>query len=96
MSELESLCLHLGEKSFTLHIHEVDGYPGGLRRVEPCIGTRHGVVEGLVVTGIAVQSLGQDKHREVAAGVGRVQRVAHLLVPWVRDIAILELRLAQG
>ena len=96
MSELESLCLHLGEKSFTLQIHEIDGYPRGLRRAEPCIGTRQGIIEGLIVTSLVVPSLGQDKHREVAAGVGCAQRVTHLLVPWVCDVAILELCLAQG
>ena len=95
MSELESLYLHLGEKSFTLHIHEINRDARGPRRVEPCTGTRQGILKGLVATSVGVQSLGKDEHREVAAGVGHAQRVAHLLLPWVRDVPILELCLAQ-
>jgi hypothetical protein len=90
-----SLHPHLGKKGFALQIHELNGDSWGLRGVEPCVGTSQRIFEGLISAWVQVQGLGEDEHGEAAAGVGRAQRVSHLLLPWICDVPILKCCLAQ-
>lgn len=73
-----------------MNVHEDDGSPGGLRSVDPGVGSCKGVLEVVIACSSFVGGFGEEEDGVEAAGAGDGQHLHQPPLPRIRYVPVLE------